>query len=250
MKSFKRLDRSTFWMWAVPLLIAHVLLNVVTLSGGQGLGGLDTVVILWLAFRLAGRFYDIGWPAWTGPLFMIATMLVFPLAFVGYAIASHLPPADFMRELNMISGIVGLANLLLIIVAGSVPGRATADAPQVPPGVALPVSEPRRIAEPPRGEPQPKALVTSSSPVEERYVSKTDIFVIAAGGVLMIVVVGLFVAHVLPGSRSNPVAPPPSQVRLNNQQAEGNGLTKETNDYLRQLSKQPPAWLKDSAPRR
>jgi len=70
-----------------------MLLNVTTLSGGRGFGALNTVIILWLAFRLAGRFSDIGWPPWNGPSLMIRTMLIAPLVAVGYAIVSYLPPA-------------------------------------------------------------------------------------------------------------------------------------------------------------
>ena len=75
-------------------------------------------------------------------------------------------------------------------------------------------------------------------PLEQNYTSKTDIFAITAGGVLVVIVVGLFAAGILPGLRPNPASPPP-QVPLNNQQTQSNGLTKETNDFLRQLSKQP-----------
>ena len=130
----KRLNRSEFWMWAIPLLIAHVVLNAMASSGATGVGSVDTLVIIWLAVRLAGRFYDIGWPAWIGPSFMIVTMLVLPLVALGYAIASHLPSPRFLELLNGISPIVGIANLLLIIFAGSVPGRPTdpsAEAPEV-----------------------------------------------------------------------------------------------------------------------
>ena len=76
LKSANWLDRSEFWMAAAPLLIAHVLLDVITLSSGLRLGRLDAVIILWLAVRLAGRCNDIGWLARIGPTFMIATMLV------------------------------------------------------------------------------------------------------------------------------------------------------------------------------
>ena len=85
------------------------------------------------------------------------------------------------------------------------------------------------------GEPQPAALVPP--PLEQNCISKTDISAVTAGGVIIVIVVGLFATEILPGLRPNPTSPPP-QLPPNNQRTQNNGLTKETNDFLRQLSKQ------------
>lgn len=72
---------------------------------------------------LAGRFRDIGWPIWIGSSFVIVTMLVLPIVALVYAIASHPQAPEFLQWLNRIGLIVGPLNLLLLIVAGSVPAK-------------------------------------------------------------------------------------------------------------------------------
>jgi hypothetical protein len=122
--SIGTLDRSSFWMWARALIVAHIVLAVVASKGITGAGGLDTVVIIFLARAVAGRFRDIGWPVWIGPTFLIVTMLILPLAVAGLGISSHAAPAVVLQLLNLTGLIVGLANLALVVIAGLVPGKA------------------------------------------------------------------------------------------------------------------------------
>jgi hypothetical protein len=76
---------------------------------------------------VAARFKDIGWPRWIAPVFMLGTMLLLPLVPVGVAIATNAAPVKLLSWINDIGLISGLANLLLLIVAGSVPGDQQAD---------------------------------------------------------------------------------------------------------------------------
>ncbi len=126
-KSPKRLDRPTFWMWTVPLVVGHVVLTIVlTILGASGavrsLGAVDTVLIVFLARVLAWRFRDIGWPVWIGPTILLGTMLGLPFLILGYAIASH-AGGRIMQWIWLVGVIAGPANIVLLIVAGSVPGK-------------------------------------------------------------------------------------------------------------------------------
>jgi hypothetical protein len=125
-KPLNQLDRRSFWMWAIPLTAAHLLLMILSVQGFKGLGPLDTVLIFVLAGILARRFRDIGWPVWIGPSFLIVTMLVVPLVAAGYGIASRAPPAQLLQWIGQIGQISGPANLLLLVLAGSVPSRPIA----------------------------------------------------------------------------------------------------------------------------
>jgi hypothetical protein len=122
--SGKRVDRPTFWKWAVPLVLGHVLLSVLAMNGLSKIGFIDTVIIVFLARTLAWRFRDIGWPVWIGPTILIGTMLVLPLLVVGYAIANNAGD-DITQWFSLVGLISGPVNLILLIVAGSVPGKPT-----------------------------------------------------------------------------------------------------------------------------
>jgi uncharacterized membrane protein YhaH (DUF805 family) len=123
----ERVDRRAFWTWVIPLLIAHVGLAALAAAGVHAIGALDTVAVIWLAALVAARFHDIGWRGWIGASFMIATMVVAPLAFFAYAIASNIPPAQLMDAMNGVGLIVGTANLVLLVVSGSVRGSGRVD---------------------------------------------------------------------------------------------------------------------------
>src|SRR5262249_34553791 len=77
-----------------------------------------------------------------GPSFVLVTMFVLPFVAFGYAILSHSHPStiEFRQWLDLIGLIVGPLNLLLLIVAGSVPGRRVAPAPSLAGGMMDPVS--------------------------------------------------------------------------------------------------------------
>ncbi|WP_139017312.1 hypothetical protein [Bradyrhizobium sp. STM 3809] len=122
----ERLDRAGFWPWAVLLVLGHLLLSYATIAGAK-LGALDTLAVLALSLVVGARFRDIGWPAWAGIMFMLLTMGLGPLGVAGYAIAANLPMAAFMTLMNAYGWIVGPMNLVLLIVAGSVPGRSAID---------------------------------------------------------------------------------------------------------------------------
>jgi hypothetical protein len=77
-ESLQRLDRPSYWMRVLLICAGLGLLSIAKLSGVQ-LPPLDFVLILFLAVALAGRFRDIGWPAWIGASFPIATMVAFPV---------------------------------------------------------------------------------------------------------------------------------------------------------------------------
>jgi hypothetical protein len=227
MKLPERLDRPTFWMWVVPLLLGHLLLAMVLLAGAKGIGTIDTLIILWLAMIVAARFHDIGWPRWIAPTFMLVSMLLLPLVAAGYAIASNAAPARLPDWMNLIGWITGPANLVLLVVAGSVPGTPQID----PPGESLQVS----------GE-------AISPPVAESQFHARDALVVA-GGVAVIVVIlgaafsGIFTSHRQQVSSQPSIVlpqPPPAPSRAEQQmRVESNGLTKYTNDFLRQLPQSP-----------
>jgi hypothetical protein len=122
-KSAKRLDRPTYWMWAVPLAAGHVILGMIMMSGAaSSVGSIDTGLIIGLAYVLAARFRDIGWPVWIGPTILIGTMLGLPFLVLGIAIANHAGD-QMMQWLSLYGLISGPVNLVLLIVAGSVPGK-------------------------------------------------------------------------------------------------------------------------------
>ncbi|HEY4919980.1 MAG TPA: hypothetical protein VII40_07740 [Xanthobacteraceae bacterium] len=119
----KRLDRPSFWMWAVPLVLGHLVLGFIMMNGNIGpFGVVDTLIIVWLARALASRFRDIGWPVWIGPTILLVTMLGLPFLVLGYGIMSGAGD-QIMQWFSLIGLIAGPVNLVLLIVAGSVPGK-------------------------------------------------------------------------------------------------------------------------------
>jgi uncharacterized membrane protein YhaH (DUF805 family) len=129
-KPRKRMNRATFWAWAVPIVGAHLALTFVLINGASAtfLGNIDTVLIIFLAVAVARRFRDIGWPAWTGATFVIVTMLVAPIGVLGYAFASHPTPQELLQWITLVGWVAGPLNLLLIIIAGCVSGQPEVDA--------------------------------------------------------------------------------------------------------------------------
>ena len=143
-KSAKRLDRPSFWKWAIPLVLGFVVLAILrrgAVRAAYSVGGTDTVVIVvtamalarlvlivLLAMALARRFRDIGWRAWIGPTILLVTMLVPPFLVpsVIYAIAIYTEATsmgDIREWTSMVGWISDCVSLVLLIVAGSMPGR-------------------------------------------------------------------------------------------------------------------------------
>jgi len=121
--SMKRLDRATYWMWAVPLVLAHVILAVMVANNvNSSLGSIDTGLIIGLAYVLVGRFRDIGWPVWIGPVILIGTMFVLPFVVFG-VVAANKGGGRMMDWLSLYSLFSGPVNLILLIVAGSMPSK-------------------------------------------------------------------------------------------------------------------------------
>jgi len=134
-KSPKRLDRPSFWKWAIPLVLGLVVLSILPLhSAALSVGGLNAVVIVrltvtlvrlvllvLLAIALARRFRDIGWPAWIGPTILLVTMLGLQFLVIGYATATL--DEDILEWAPTAAWISDSLSLLLLIVAGFVPGK-------------------------------------------------------------------------------------------------------------------------------
>src|SRR5262245_18102410 len=146
-KPRKRLDRPSFWKRTIPLVLGLVVLaildwsRVVRLVGEfdtglsavvaitLGLTAMASVLVLTvlLAMALARRFRDIGWPAWIGPTILLFTTLGPPFLFVGYGIATYVNDIrDIPEWVSMVHWISDSVDLALLIVAGSVPGKASA----------------------------------------------------------------------------------------------------------------------------
>src|ERR1700733_7367272 len=69
LKSLHRIDRRTFWLWAIPIVCVHGLFAVAAVHNVKtSLGGVDTALIVVLALGLVCLFRDIGWPVWIGPI--------------------------------------------------------------------------------------------------------------------------------------------------------------------------------------
>jgi uncharacterized membrane protein YhaH (DUF805 family) len=144
-KPRKRLDRPSFWKWAIPLVLGLVVLAILGRSGAVRLvrefaTGLDAaaaitlaltamglvrlVLTVLLAMALARRFRDIGWPAWIGPTILLFTTLGPPF-FVFVTYVNDI--GNNIRELVSMAGWISASvDLVLLIVAGSVPGKASA----------------------------------------------------------------------------------------------------------------------------
>lgn len=133
----KRLDRPSFWKWAIPLVLGIVVLPILRVSSvARSVGGINAVVIVvsaigivrlvlivLLAVALARRFRDIGWPAWIGPTILLVTMVGLPILVVGSATATY--DSTLLEWVPTIGWISDSVSLVLLIVAGSMSGRAT-----------------------------------------------------------------------------------------------------------------------------
>jgi uncharacterized membrane protein YhaH (DUF805 family) len=229
MKLPERVDRRAFWTWAIPLVIAHVGLSAAAMAGVHAMGGLDTLIIIMFAALVARRFRDIGWRGWIGGSLVIATMLVAPLAVTAYAIANNLRPAQFMEAMSGVGLIVGPANLVLLAIAGYVQGYGPADPISADLfGDAL----------------QPPAEAGSPPAAQDEH-RLPDVFAVSAGIiVLVVVVVGIAIARLIPRPYAASAPSAPSQASIQGGQTQRNGLTKDTNDFLRQFSQHPPGSAK------
>lgn len=228
MKLPERVDRRAFWTWAIPLVIAHVVLSVAASAGVNGMGAVDTLIIIMLAALVARRFRDIGWRGWIGGSFVIATMLVAPLAVTAYAIANNLRPAQFMEAMNEVGLVTGAANLVLLAVAGYVQSS--------------------RLDEPIPADPVVDALQppaeASSPPVAGDEHRMPNVFAVSAAIIVLVVVMGISIALLIPRPYATSTPSAPSQASIQGRQTQSNGLTKDTNDFLRQLSQHPPGRAK------
>jgi uncharacterized membrane protein YhaH (DUF805 family) len=228
MKLPERVDRRAFWTWAIPLVIAHLGLSAAVMAGVNGMGAFDTLIIMMLAALVVRRFRDIGWRGWIGGSFVIATMLVAPLAVTAYAIANNLRPAQFMEAMSGVGLIVGPANLVLLAIAGYVQGNGRVDPISADVfGDALPPAE------------------AGSLPAAQDENRVPDVFAVSAAIiVLVVVVVGIALAWLIPRPYVGSAPSAPSQASIQGRQTQNNGLTKDTNDFLRQLSQHPPGSAK------
>jgi hypothetical protein len=233
----ERLDRDDFWLWAVCLVFAHIVLTLLSAGGGP-FGALDTLAIVALALVVGARFRDIGWPVWIGPTFMLVTMLALPLVAVGYAIATNLSPPELLKLMNAIGLVAGPTNLLLLIVAGSVRGTAAAN-----PSAQVVMPEPSAVAPDmmatatPAPDPSRGSEDATSQPSAAPAVSgRTGLLIVGGGGLVILLIVGSFLVRTVPPAPVNTATPAPPASNL-----QSNGLTKETNDFLQQLSRQQPA---------
>ena len=149
-KPRKRLDRPSFWKWAIPLVLGLVVLVILGRSGAfrlagelytglnardamvlaQGAAGLVMLLLmLLLAMALARRFRDIGWPAWIGPTILLVTLLGPPFFFAGYqsyALSTYGYEVwnDIRVQASYVVRISESVSLVLVIVAGSMPGKS------------------------------------------------------------------------------------------------------------------------------
>src|SRR6266581_1947580 len=115
-KSLHRIDRGTFWLWAIPIVFAHGLFAVAMAYNVQtSLGPVDTGLIVVLAMALAGRFRDIGWPVWIGPTFMLGTMLAIPMAVLFCMISIGTAGSAFIPAMTVIGQFSGLGNIVLLV---------------------------------------------------------------------------------------------------------------------------------------
>jgi hypothetical protein len=235
----ERLDQPTFWQWAIGLVIGHIVLTLLA-AAGTPVGALDTLAIIALALVLGARFRDIGWPVWIGPTFMLVTMLALPLAAVGYAIASSLSPPELLKLMNGIGLFAAPANLVLLIVAGSVAGTAApteASAPDVMSSQA-PAHDTISAAAPSPDLSQAVGAGTSLPSAAPAGSGRKDLLVAGSMGLVGMLIVGGLIVRELSQrpaytARPEPLAPA--------RHLESNGLTKDTNDFLLQLSRQQPA---------
>jgi hypothetical protein len=201
----ERLDRPTFWMWVVPLVLGHLLLTAVLVAGANGLGAIDTVVIIWLAMVVAARFKDIGWPRWIAPIFMLGTMLLLPLVAVGFAIATKAAPDKLLSWINNVGLIAGSANLLLLAVAGSVPGDPKAD--RLAATLQVFDEGPPPVPEEPPVPVLSQPLPASSQPVAVSQFRARDAWVVGGGATIIVLIVAAFFSGAFNSHRQQASAP-------------------------------------------
>ncbi|QPF84725.1 hypothetical protein IC762_34930 [Bradyrhizobium genosp. L] len=214
-------------------MLVHVVASLAAAAGVPAVGTADIIIVIWYALILVRRFKDIGWPGWIAALIVIATTVVIPLGLVPYAIANKLPDAQFMALLRTVGLFSSGVNLVLLIVAGSVKGRPAAVVAQAAPDVAA-VPAPAEVGASP---------MLPDTVVERR---RPDPLTVGTVAVAAVVVLGLIVAWRFPQQRatqasSSPTVSLPPVMNSPDNQVQSNGLTKNTNDFLRQLSQQPRA---------
>ena len=141
-KPRKRLDRPSFWKWAILTVLGLVTLAILRMSIVRLVGGNDIVpivvtagagalarlvVIALLAMALARRFRDIGWPAWIGPTILLVTQLSQPFLVAGYASMTYAYGVTFAYDIrewgSMVRWISDSVSVVLLIVVGSMPGK-------------------------------------------------------------------------------------------------------------------------------
>jgi len=236
----ERLDRSTFFLWAFCLVAAHIVLTLLTMKGAP-FGAVDSLAVVALALVVGARFRDIGWPVWIGVTFVLVTMLALPLAATGYAIASGLSTPMFVDLMNRIGLFVGPVNLLLLVVAGAVPGTARADSTEAVAPVVMP--EPSALAPDittasALGASRASGGTTSPPSAASPSSDRKGVLVLAGGALVILLIMGSFFVRTYspsPAPVSTARTSPPATYQ------QSNGLTKETNDFLQQLSRQQPA---------
>jgi hypothetical protein len=230
MRSFKmpeRLDRETFWMYTVPLVIGHVVLALMA-AHGSGLAGADLVVVMWLALVVGSRFRDIGWRPWIGISFVLVTIVALPLVALVIAIAVN--PGRGLGVVSAIGLVTGPLNLVLFAVAGSVPGTVPLEM------LVMPFADEQSAGGELVPETLPPTTVTGA------------ITPLAIGGACVaILVLGVVVVRSFLSTPASPAVSSSTLPRANSyatvrpssdQPAATTGLTKDTKDFLRQFSAQ------------
>ena len=231
LKSLHRIDRRTFWLWAIPIVCVHGLFAIAAVHNVKtSLGGVDTALIVVLAMALVGRFRDIGWPVWIGPTFLLGTMLVIPMVIFFFMASIGTAGSAFLPALSVYGVFSGLGNLVLLVLAGCVPGLT------MPPGQLSGDNASGGF----NAEHPPTAF-------EKPQHSAPDPLVVAVGGigaVLLIVaaVVGIFSA--VTGLRAGVGATSVATTSPATNSNAKNGLTKETNDFLKSFGKTPSGSVK------
>jgi hypothetical protein len=171
---------------------------------------------------------------------MLVTMLALPMVALGYAIIFHLSPPEMLKLLNGIGLFNAPANLLLVLVAGLVPRQVAASTQGSAPAM---MSQASAVAS---GSSSPAAALSNlaevfgespSPPVAEKASYDHAILLCVGGaGLIILLIVGAVIVHGAPAAPVNTVTPSPTAGHI-----ERNGLDKNTNDFLRQLSQQQPA---------
>jgi hypothetical protein len=189
----------------------------------------DTGLIVVMAMALAGRFRDIGWPVWIGPTFMLGTMLVLPMLVLFYMISIGAAGSAFMPALRVIGQFSGLGNIVLLLLAGCVPGRSpppSQPAGDDPPGGPDVTQSPTSFEKPQRG---------TAAALEFGVGGIVALLLIAA-------IVGISRAGKGPNAEVGAASAATTSPAANPYGK--NVLTKETSDFLRDLAKRSPSSVK------